>query len=86
MFCLSTLAHNYICMVYENVMIVSFEYFHYMLECPPGFFAKNCSRECPYPYYGEKCILNCSCDREHCNFMVGCETGKYIYCFIASKE
>eukprot|EP00105_Crassostrea_gigas_P040218 XP_019924366.1 PREDICTED: multiple epidermal growth factor-like domains protein 6 [Crassostrea gigas] len=46
------------------------------IECQPGFFAVNCSRECLYPYYGEKCNLNCSCDREHCNFMVGCETGK----------
>lgn len=66
-------------MVYENLMIVCFEYFHYMSDCPPGFFAVNCSRKCLYPYYGATCNQSCRCNKTHCNFVDGCETGKYIY-------
>lgn len=45
------------------------------VECQPGFFAANCSRQCLYPYYGENCDEKCSCDNTTCDFRNGCEKG-----------
>lgn len=45
------------------------------VDCPPGFFAVNCSRKCLYPYYGATCNQSCRCNKTHCNFVDGCETG-----------
>ncbi|XP_048768793.2 multiple epidermal growth factor-like domains protein 10 [Ostrea edulis] len=40
--------------------------------CSTGYFWINCSKPCPYPTYGERCLQNCSCDNETCDFMSGC--------------
>ncbi|XP_062615702.1 multiple epidermal growth factor-like domains protein 10 [Saccostrea cucullata] len=41
-------------------------------ECKPGYYKHNCSTQCPYPAYGEKCHQKCNCDKSSCNFMNGC--------------
>lgn len=48
------------------------EIFLYVLECPIGYFLKNCSRECSPPNYGENCQSICTCPDEDCHFATGC--------------
>lgn len=48
-------------------------------ECANGFFGLNCSRSCPFPLYGNKCLQTCSCEEVLCDFMNGCKNGKYNF-------
>ena len=51
------------------------------LECSPGHSGPNCSIQCPYPTYGEKCHGYCECDKDICDFATGCTrltTGIYL--------
>ena len=41
------------------------------LECSPGYAGPNCSIQCPYPTYGEKCHGYCECDKDICDFATG---------------
>uniref|UniRef100_A0A8W8JI71 TNFR-Cys domain-containing protein n=1 Tax=Magallana gigas TaxID=29159 RepID=A0A8W8JI71_MAGGI len=48
------------------------------IACQDGYYWLNCTRQCPFPTYGTKCKYNCSCNKESCDFMVGCRDGKYL--------
>lgn len=47
------------------------------LDCPHGYFWVNCSMMCEYPTFGKKCAQNCSCEKNLCNFDLGCPECKY---------
>lgn len=56
-----------------NFFFTCVRYFYmFVLECPTGYFLKNCSRECSPPNYGEKCQSICACPDEDCHFATGC--------------
>lgn len=40
--------------------------------CHSGYLGENCEIECPFPYYGRKCIKKCNCDIEDCHHVNGC--------------
>lgn len=40
------------------------------VECPAGFYGKNCSILCPPPSYGCSCAKTCDCPV--CHYIVGC--------------
>ena len=67
-----------------------FTFFMNPLECSPGYTGPNCSIQCPYPTYGEKCQGYCDCDRDSCDFTTGCTlltTGTYlIYQYFIFKK
>ncbi|XP_078319024.1 uncharacterized protein LOC111099619 [Crassostrea virginica] len=46
------------------------------IECPIGFFWKNCSKPCPYPLFGAKCHQTCICAQEFCDTVNGCKQSK----------
>lgn len=46
-------------------------------ECDPGYYWINCSKTCEYPYFGQQCAQNCSCEKHLCNVMIGCENSEY---------
>lgn len=41
-------------------------------ECKPGYTGLNCTVQCPYPTYGEKCQGYCDCSNESCDKSLGC--------------
>lgn len=43
-------------------------------EYSPGFYEKNCSSPCRYPYYGLSCQNNCQCSSEFCSNVLGCHS------------
>nr|XP_022337404.1 uncharacterized protein LOC111133362 [Crassostrea virginica] len=45
------------------------------LECKTGYYWLDCTRTCPFPYYGRDCQQNCTCDRKVCSFITGCTEG-----------
>lgn len=45
---------------------------YYVLECPLGYYNKNCSTKCHAPYYGKKCQSICECPDANCHFATGC--------------
>lgn len=47
------------------------------LECDAGKFGPRCEKVCPYPYYGNLCVLKCDCNENLCNTSNGC-SGKRI--------
>lgn len=49
-------------------------YFHE--DCPSGYFWINCSKPCLYPYYGQNCGHTCSCEKDNCDYIIGCKSGK----------
>lgn len=52
------------------------------LECLPGYFWVNCSKECVFPFYGIRCKQTCLCQKDDCNFENGCREGKFFYGFV----
>lgn len=44
----------------------------FVSECNIGYIGPNCSKQCVYPSYGWKCVLECNCSKEDCNFSTGC--------------
>ena len=46
--------------------------------CLKGYFGPNCSRVCEFPFFGQDCSENCTCERDMCNFQIGCKKGKFI--------
>lgn len=38
----------------------------------PGYVGLNCTTQCPFPYYGEKCQNICECSNETCDVSNGC--------------
>lgn len=48
---------------------------HFISECEIGYYWVNCSKSCPYPMFGPKCVHKCSCKQEVCNFSTGCPEG-----------
>lgn len=44
----------------------------YVLECPIGYYFKNCSKKCSVPNYGEGCQSVCQCPDNDCHFANGC--------------
>lgn len=42
-------------------------------NCKPGYTGLNCSVQCPYPTYGNKCQGFCNCSLEICDISWGCE-------------
>lgn len=46
----------------------------HFIDCPVGYFGKNCSEKCSPPGYGELCSQTCDC--VSCHHIFGCnETG-----------
>nr|XP_022289120.1 uncharacterized protein LOC111101104 [Crassostrea virginica] len=43
------------------------------VECQQGYLGVNCSKMCPFPTFGNKCSKNCTCEKEMCNFQIGCK-------------
>lgn len=43
-----------------------------LLDCPPGYYGKNCSNICKQPYYGMSCLNECNCSESECNPIFGC--------------
>lgn len=41
--------------------------------CMPGYNEANCSKPCPYPYYGKHCQEKCTCIKDFCDFTSGCQ-------------
>lgn len=60
-------------------------FLYYYLDCLFGNYGENCSKKCQYFYYGKKCDGNCLCEIEYCNYIKGCEIGKYIKFKIKKK-
>nr|XP_022294433.1 uncharacterized protein LOC111104660 isoform X1 [Crassostrea virginica] len=52
-------------------------------ECPEGyqviFGENNCSVPCYYPSYGARCGQQCSCSKEDCHHVHGCNFTRNIY-------
>ena len=46
---------------------------NYFEECGPGFSGPNCTILCPYPTYGDGCQGLCDCDKNTCDFSIGCK-------------
>lgn len=46
------------------------------LECDAGKFGPRCEKVCPYPFYGNLCMLRCDCKEDLCNPSEGC-SGKW---------
>lgn len=43
------------------------------LECSPGFLGFNCTKRCPYYYYGRQCLTKCRCNETQiCHHLCGC--------------
>lgn len=43
-------------------------------NCKPGYTGLNCTIQCPYPTYGDKCQGVCNCSTEICDMSWGCKT------------
>lgn len=43
-----------------------------ILECPLGYYGKECSEKCFPPTYGEDCQSLCNCPLKECHFVNGC--------------
>ena len=43
--------------------------------CEKGFSGINCTKPCPFPSYGGDCQLECSCTKEVCDHVNGCQEG-----------
>lgn len=56
--------------IYIYNIFISFSF--YVSECPPGYYLKNCSKQCSTPYYGDKCQSVCQCPDVYCHFAKGC--------------
>lgn len=41
-------------------------------ECPHGYIGTNCSIQCRFPSYGDRCQFECNCSKEDCNASTGC--------------
>lgn len=66
--------------VYSNLRyIIVFDV--YFLECPLGFFGKDCAKKCSFPFYGEDCQSTCLCPKNDCHVSRGCSTNfeTFIY-------
>lgn len=64
--------------IYLNISSLKIMYF---IDCPIGYFGKNCSEKCSPPGYGELCSQTCDC--VSCHHIFGCNetevtTGKNI--------
>lgn len=46
-------------------------------ECETGKIGPHCEIECPYPYYGKRCLSKCYCSKHQCDVAYGC-TGTCI--------
>lgn len=71
--------------VYSNLRyIIVFDV--YFLECPLGFFGKDCAKKCSFPFYGEDCQSTCLCPKNDCHVSRGCSTNfeTFIYQKIGS--
>ncbi|XP_048736423.2 cell death abnormality protein 1-like [Ostrea edulis] len=40
--------------------------------CAAGYFGINCSEQCPYPKYGDRCRHHCDCGIDTCDKTNGC--------------
>lgn len=65
--------------MFKNIVCFFIHTFCLHSECLIGYYWINCSRKCPYPYFGTKCIHMCICPENNCNFALGCHTGKWIF-------
>ena len=43
-------------------------------SCTDGYFGLKCRLRCPFPNFGEGCLLKCNCSEEHCHHVHGCKT------------
>lgn len=55
----------------NNFISIHFQYF-FLLGCTQGYFGLNCTLQCPYPYYGDRCRRRCECDKDSCDVSTGC--------------
>lgn len=44
--------------------------------CMPGYIGLNCTTNCPYPSYGERCQGYCDCEYDTCDVSTGCNGPK----------
>ena len=42
--------------------------------CKDGYYGSKCRLRCPFPYFGEGCVLKCNCSEEHCQHVHGCQS------------
>ncbi|XP_078324967.1 uncharacterized protein LOC111104830 isoform X1 [Crassostrea virginica] len=42
--------------------------------CKDGYYGLNCRLRCPFPYFGESCVLKCNCSEKHCHHVHGCQS------------
>lgn len=47
-------------------------YFYCFAECMAGYIGRNCTSECPFPFYGIECQQKCNCNHSLCNISTGC--------------
>lgn len=60
-------------MLYDTFLMSSYLVRLLFLACLKGYFGENCEIECPFPYYGWKCLQECNnCDIEDCHHENGC--------------
>lgn len=43
------------------------------LPCKLGYYGPNCSKKCPFPFYGYECTLQCNCNANDCDYVSGCK-------------
>lgn len=41
-------------------------------QCMAGYIGRNCTSECPFPFYGIECQQKCNCNHSLCNISTGC--------------
>lgn len=47
-------------------------YIEICVDCSAGYYWINCSKMCEYPTFGKKCSQQCGCEKQLCNFELGC--------------
>lgn len=45
---------------------------YFDLECTTGYGGPNCTLQCPYPTYGDRCEKDCDCIEYLCDVSTGC--------------
>ena len=44
--------------------------------CKDEYYGLNCRLRCPFPYFGESCVLACNCSKKLCHHARACKTAQ----------